>query len=54
VRDMGRIWLCGRCQIVYRSALPASEVRCSKGHRMKMVASEDEIEIEKAKEGITT
>jgi hypothetical protein len=48
-----RIWWCSRCQKVYRTPIPAMQVTCKYGHRMKHLESEEEIVIEKAKEGVT-
>lgn len=45
-------WVCVPCNATYRTPLPASEVRCKKGHKMKMVRSEADIAREKAKEGV--
>jgi hypothetical protein len=50
-RVLKQIWWCARCQQLYRTPLPATEVRCKKGHRMKYLESEAEIAREKAQEG---
>jgi hypothetical protein len=47
-----QIWWCARCCQVYRTPLPATQVICKQGHRMKRLESEAEIDIEKAKEGV--
>jgi hypothetical protein len=45
-------WVCVRCDEVYRTPLPASEVRCKKNHRMVIVQSEADLAREKAREGV--
>lgn len=44
-------WVCIPCDEVYRTPLPASEVRCKKGHKMKLIQSEADMAREKAQEG---
>jgi hypothetical protein len=45
-------WWCVTCQQTYSTPLPASEVRCKKGHRMQKATTKEEIAMMKAREGV--